>query len=933
MYNHYLYRIFTLVLVFASFALSAQSTYYVSPSGSDDATGSSLANAWQTIEYGLATIAPGDTLLVADGLYVETDLVIDQQSTEDKPTVVKSINQWGAKLESNRQYATVLRTEGARHVVIDGFEVFNPEDRPFEDWNTGINIYRSNFVTVQNCYVHDCGCGGIGGRESDYMTIRRNVTRDNAKTNPYNCSGISIYQPTQLDDEPGTHILIAENVCFENECRLPFTPLGFTTPTDGNGIILDDFNWTQSLGDGPQQEPYVAQTIVENNLSFNNGGAGMKAYEVANAIFRNNTSVHNNYVLEEYTSNLGEIAGEFVRGSIEIYNNMIVQGFGQKGHAVHWQPSSPEATFFLKSNIIVGDIGLNRPATEMTDNITVTYDEQSFPRFGQIIPDDFEFSSVDDFRPFFGLRTDSPGIDHADPSLAPTTDLNGNPRPANGPVDAGAFEGPVTAVGPVPSDRVFEQTFTSAVGDINLNGLKDPFFRTPPRAIEREALGTVANEEDLSATWSATYDETYLYFFVDVTDNRLRNNSANPSDDDGVELFIDADNSRGDAYDGVNDFHYIFGYNDQIIIERAMNATQGVIAVQSSSFTGYTKEIAIPWTTLGVSPAEGTEIGLDFWINDDDNDGAIDGRLTWQDRENEAGENPRALGIARLESSEEVATIFGVTDGLNIAVDGEYEEGWWNAETLSLGNLIDGNSDGPEDLSATWRALWNPTFLYLYVSVTDDALRDNSSDYYNDDAIEVYLDFGLECTDEYDANDRQLSVAWNSNSVSVEQGTVGQGAFTTVKNTDVGYDVEIRLPWASVGFTPAEGKYFGLDVHVTDDDNVSSRDAKHAWFATADESEENPSTFGIVRLGEAAPTAVFNSVVAETLQVVPNPTSGMVRLEMPATPETVTVTDLRGRVVVSDKAVRMLDLSELAAGTYIITAVIDGGIWRGTVVR
>lgn len=919
-------------LVFLLLPLDAQShTWYVSPDGNDSQTGASLTEAWQTIAYGLATIAPGDTLLVADGLYVETDLKLTQVSTADKPTVVKSINQWGAKIEGTTQYATILQTEGARHAIIDGFEVFNNEDRPFQDWNTGINIFRSNFVTVQNCYVHDCGCGGIGGRESDYMTIRRNVTRDNAKTNPYNCSGISIYQPIQLDDEPGTHILIADNVCFENECRLPFSPAGFTTPTDGNGIILDDFNWTQDFGDGPRQDTFSALTVIENNLAFNNGGAGMKGYEVSNIIFRNNTSVHNNYVLEEYSDNIAEIAGQAVSGDVVFYNNIAVQAFGQQGYSMYWEPIGSEATLDVKNNLLVGDVFWRRTPTE-ENNLVTNYDEQSYPRFAQIVPDDFTFNSVDDFRQFFALREGSPALGAGDASLASSTDLTGNARPQSGAVDLGAFEGAVAGVGPIAPNRVFEGGIPSTSFPININGLKDAVYTGKTTPINREIAGRISSAEDLTATWTATWDETMLYLFIDVIDNRLRNDSANPEDDDSVEIFIDADNSRGDSYDGINDFHYVLGWNDEAVIERSLNAVEGVMVSQSSGFTNYTKEVAIPWTTLGITPGDGVLLGLDFHINDDDNEGEADGTLSWQDREDEAGVKPAVFGNGRLLRIAPPPKVYATTGGIPVTVDGLLDAAWEDVPEQIISNVIVPSVDDEEDLSATWRALWNPTFFYVFVSVTDDKQRDNSTDWFNDDGLEIFLDMGLERREEYDGNDLQLSIDWNSNNVVARQGSLGQGVLTTVVDTDKGYDVEFRLPWSVLNFTPTEDKLFGFDLQINDDDGAGDRDGKMAWFATTDESFENPSFFGMVVLGEEAPSATFNPAIANTLKVFPNPTSGELILDLPQLPDSVSVIDWHGREVLQTSNTLQLDLGELPAGSYLVTAKTREGVFRTVVV-
>ena len=913
--------------------LTAQTTYYVSPNGDNAAAGTSLTTAWQTIRHGLATIAPGDTLLVDDGLYVETGLELTQVSTADKPTVLKSINQWGAKIEGTTQYSTILQTVGARHAVIEGFEIFNNEDRPFEDWNTGLQIFKSNYVTLLNNYVHDCGCGGISGRESDYMFIRRNVTRDNAKTNPYNCSGISIYQPIQLDDEPGTHILIAENVTFENECRLPFVPGGFDIPTDGNGIILDDFNWTQGFGGGPTQPPFVAETIIENNLSFNNGGAGMKAFEVANAIFRNNTSVHNNYVLEEYGSNIAEIAGQAVGGDVVFHNNLAVQGFGQEGWGMYWEPNSGEATLDVRNNVVVGDVFWRRAPTTEENNTVVNYDNQSLPRFARILPDDFTFTSVDDFRQYFAVRSDSPAIGYGDAELAPDNDLNGNPRPADGSVDAGAFEGPEPGVGPVAADRVLETVITSTSFPVEVDGLKDPVYRTFGNELKRVYNGNVSSPSDLSAEWTATWDDQALYIIVDVRDGQLRNDSPDAAEDDGIEIFIDADNSRGDAYDGVNDFRYLLGWNDNVVLERAQNATAGVVQAQRSGFNDYTKEVSIPWATLGVSPEDGLQIGIDVRVNDDDNGSAVDARLSWQDRVGDATSSPAVFGTATLQAVAPPPPVEAL--GANVStinVDGNREAAWDAVPRNTVGNLLVGELDGETDLAATWSARWNPVFLYLLVEVTDDVVQGGSSDAFNDDALEIYLDMGLERSGDYDGNDFYLSVRANGNSVIAEEGSLGQGTLARTVTTDGGYNVEMRIPWASLGFTAEEGKFFGFDLQITDDDTGGFRDSKISWFATTDESDENPARFGYVYLTPADPNATFDQRVARPLGAYPNPTVGPLTLDLPARPERISVTDLSGRTVRSFGATVRPDLTGLPAGSYVITARANGQTYRTMVV-
>src|SRR6185295_15339069 len=44
---------------------------------------------------------------------------------------------------------------------------------------------------------------------------------------------------------------------------------------------------------------------------------------------------------------------------------------------------------------------------------------------------------------------------------------------------------------------------------------------------------------------------------------------------------------------------------------------------------GYSVELAIPWSNLGVTPTAGMTIGFDVGYNDDDNAGARDSQAVW----------------------------------------------------------------------------------------------------------------------------------------------------------------------------------------------------------------------------------------------------------------------------------------------------------------
>lgn len=82
--------------------------------------------------------------------------------------------------------------------------------------------------------------------------------------------------------------------------------------------------------------------------------------------------------------------------------------------------------------------------------------------------------------------------------------------------------------------------------------------------------------------------------------------------------------------------------------------------------------------------------------------------------------------------------------GTNIGpvVDETLDEIWSIATRNNIDNLIFGTSpDTNEDISATWRGLYDSSMLYLLIEVIDDDLQnDSGNSYWLDDGVEIYLD-------------------------------------------------------------------------------------------------------------------------------------------------------------------------------------------------
>jgi hypothetical protein len=188
-----------------------------------------------------------------------------------------------------------------------------------------------------------------------------------------------------------------------------------------------------------------------------------------------------------------------------------------------------------------------------------------------------------------------------------------------------------------------------------------------PESISNVVLGTVSGASDLTAGYRALYNDSDLYFLVDVTDDVVMRDSTTWYHDDTVEIMIDGDYSRGTSYDGSNDFELGYRWNDTTITRGANSAPVPAGAVFSivSTASGYRLEAKIPLAQLGVSPTYGRFIGLDVHVCDDDDGGDRDAKAAWKATVDDSWQYPYRLGAGRLVGPQNT-TLQGSVQGTNL---------------------------------------------------------------------------------------------------------------------------------------------------------------------------------------------------------------------------------------------------------------------------
>lgn len=391
-----------------------------------------------------------------------------------------------------------------------------------------------------------------------------------------------------------------------------------------------------------------------------------------------------------------------------------------------------------------------------------------------------------------------------------------------------------------------------------IDGVMDAdWAAVPARTASTVVRGAISGAADLSLAWRAVWDSSNLYVYADVTDDAIVLDGPQPWEDDSLEIYLDGDKSGGTQYDG-DDHQFVFRVDDPVAYVGSSSpaTTAGITFKTVRSTAGYTVEVAIPWTTIGVVPTAGRALGIDVQVNDDDDGGDREGKLATFAANDDGWTNPSVFGSLTLGTP---PVAFEIANTAQVpAIDGVRDPLWDGTATHEAANVVRGSVDGPADLSASWRALWDTNALYVYGEIRDDVFAaDSSLAPWEDDSVELFLDGDNNKGTSYDGrNDFQLvfRVGDPAVHVGVNSVTNTSGITFAIKNVPNSndYSFEAAIPWSVVGITPSAGAALGFDFHVNDDDNGGDREGKLATFARSDDTWTNPSLFGTVALGAGA---------------------------------------------------------------------------------
>ncbi len=400
-------------------------SYFVDPAGSDAAAGTTNA-PWATLQHAAVTITAGDTIIVRAGEYAGFVMGWDfpNSGTAAKPIVWQA--EPGAVIVTpNNKTPDGIDIEQCDYVVIDGFTV-RPQINS-DGWRSGIRIggggtgdvLRNNIVSVRMSEKY-----GIFSSFTTNLLVEHNTVTGSRNSAIYTSN--SAVRPTVRDN----------TISDAGENGLHFNG---DVGQGGTGIIADaiiEGNIISNTGQGGGSAincDGIQNSVIQNNLLFDNHGKGIALYQIdASAPSINNEIVNNTVVMadgSQYALTIKDgSTGNHARNNI-LLNEDAVSG------AINISPDSLPS-FVSNYNVVTPRFTL----TDGNDHISLATWQATTGQGLASSASDPALVFVDPSISDFHLASGSPAIDAGTASQAPPTDLENNARPAGARYDVGAFE-------------------------------------------------------------------------------------------------------------------------------------------------------------------------------------------------------------------------------------------------------------------------------------------------------------------------------------------------------------------------------------------------------------------------------------------------------------------------------------------------------------
>ena len=207
-------------------------------------------------------------------------------------------------------------------------------------------------------------------------------------------------------------------------------------------------------------------------------------------------------------------------------------------------------------------------------------------------------------------------------------------------------------------------------------------------------------------------------------------------------------------------------------------------------------------------------------------------------------------------------------------IDGQSDAVWdaVNGTQCLITDIINADSAAPEntnDLSATFKTMFDDNNFYIFVEVQDSVIDHEFSDWQGD-GVELYFDGDYSHGEAYDGvNDNQVRITVDDVALAdIDSSLPVAGTVFKVVLTASGYNIEASFPLEALQIYPSEdpaplvdadgveipnsgialNNIIGFEVQINDNDSAGGRQTMMRWHSDDNGSWGNASLFGQARL-------------------------------------------------------------------------------------
>ncbi len=400
-------------------AAAGGNTYYVDDDCGGGGNGSA-GNPWCTIQEAADAVAAGDTVLINPGTY-DGGIIVDTSGTAVNPITFLA-NGSGVFIDGSGSENDAFFITEADYIIVDGLTIQNAD-------RAGLRISLSDHVTVRNANFANNFKWGVFTDFSDYTLIENIESYGAADEHGIYISNSSDY-PTIRGNR--LHHNYANGLHMNGDASI-------TNPGhDSDGIIsfgLVENNIICENGEGGRSGinmDGVTDTIVLNNLLYENHASGISIYQIDGGSGSQNNLILNNTIIMASDGRWAINIPDTQDTNNKVFNNILLNNHPWRGSITI--PAANLAGFESDYNIVVDSFSVDgNNAINFLDWQAFGYDAHSFMATAAAL---FVSPATHDYR----LKPGSPAIDSGISLTDVPTDIEGKSRPIGAAFDIGAYE-------------------------------------------------------------------------------------------------------------------------------------------------------------------------------------------------------------------------------------------------------------------------------------------------------------------------------------------------------------------------------------------------------------------------------------------------------------------------------------------------------------